>query len=181
MARELEQLIRDLGLSAHPEGGWYRELHRSPGSLQLPRGRRSVLTVIDYVLAVGDFSAFHRVASEELWTWCAGAPLDLHLLEDGGARTERLGPRRDRGQSRLQVVPPGCWQAAEPAPAGPGAAPSESPGSSDSPGSRADPPYTWCSCVVAPGFDFDDFELAEGEALSREFPAQAALIRRLTR
>ena len=165
MSTELRDLIRDLGLAPHPEGGWYREIHRSPGRLQLERGPRSALTVIDYVVEVGGYSAFHRVSSEEVWSWCAGAPLELFLLGPKGRR-ERflLGPERAAGQHPLVVVPAGFWQAARPLAGSP---------------SHAD--YTWCSCVVAPGFDFEDFELAERETLLAQYPEHKEWIERLTR
>jgi predicted cupin superfamily sugar epimerase len=172
---EFERLVRDLGLAPHPEGGWYREIHRSPGRLELERGVRSALTVIDYAIERGSFSAFHRVASEEVWSWCGGDPLELSLLgapsgatPDGAEaasafRSLALGPDRAGGQLRMAVVPAGVWQAAEPF------APSGGHG------------YAWCSCVVAPGFDFADFELAERAALADAFPDHAARVARLTR
>jgi predicted cupin superfamily sugar epimerase len=176
--------VRDLGLAPHPEGGWYREIHRSPGRLELERGVRSALTVIDYAIERGSFSAFHRVASEEVWSWCGGDPLELSLLgappnapdgatpdratPDGGQaadafRSIALGPDRAGGQLRMAVVPAGVWQAAEPF------ALAEGQG------------YAWCSCFVAPGFDFADFELAERAALAAAFPDHAARVARLTR
>ena len=156
-------LVRDLGLAPHPEGGHYRELHRSTGRLELERGPRSALTVIDYALEAGSFSAFHRVASEEVWSWCGGDPLVLHLLAPGGHECVVLGPDRGAGQRRLEVVPAGVWQAAEVQ------------------GQDGELGYAWCSCIVAPGFDFADFELAEPSALAAGFPEHAELVRRLTR
>jgi len=163
MSTALRSLVRDLGLQPHPEGGWFREIHRSPARLELERGVRSALTVIDYALEAGGCSRFHRVASEEVWSWCEGAPVELFLLDAGrGLERFELGPDRTQGQRRAVVVPAGCWQAA---------APLEDPGGAG---------HAWCCCIVAPGFDFADFELAERAGLSAAFPEHADLIARLT-
>jgi hypothetical protein len=101
------ETIRRLGLVAHPEGGYYRETFRSPLTLHLPDGRRRpASTAIHYLLPEGARSAWHRVASEEVWHHYDGGPLLLHLL---GIGTKRL----DRAEPQI-VVPSSVWQAAEP-------------------------------------------------------------------
>jgi uncharacterized protein len=101
------ETIRRLGLVAHPEGGFYRETFRSPLVLHLPDGRRRpASTAIHYFLPPGARSAWHRVASDEVWHHYDGGPLLLHLL---GTGTKRL----DRSEPQI-VVPAGVWQAAEP-------------------------------------------------------------------
>jgi len=156
---DVDQLVRLLSLRPHPEGGFYREVHRAAEVLELPRGPRAACTAIHYVLPPGRSSALHRVTSDELWTWFDGDPLELHLLHPDG-RYERIPLGRDvaAGQRPLAVVPAGVWQAAGPAAAG----------------------GAWCGCTVAPGFEFADFELGEWAALLAAFPDQRALIERLT-
>lgn len=124
----------DLGLSAHPEGGFYRELHRSGDQVQRGDGSlRSALTAIHFLLLPGGISRWHRVrGGDEWWQVIDGGPLHLWLGPDPATTTRlTLSP----GASGHALVPSGWWQAAE-APAG-----------------------ALCLCLVAPGFDFADFDL----------------------
>lgn len=149
-----EYWIERLGLKPHPEGGYYAETYRAAQTL--PNGR-PVATAIYFLLEHGNFSALHRLSSDEMWHFYTGDPLMVHLIEPMGAyRVLRLGP----GQSFQGVVPAGCWFGAT----------VETPGG-----------YALVGCTVAPGFDFADFELAEREALTRLYPQHRALIERLTR
>jgi uncharacterized protein len=126
-----QALIAQLGLQPHPEGGWYREVFRSPLVVQPADERppRSALTSIDFLLEAGQFSAWHRVRSDEAW----------HLLE-GGLTLWLLPPaldalhRVDLREQRRHVVPAGWWQAAEPQGA-----------------------FAYVGATVGPGFDFADF------------------------
>jgi hypothetical protein len=152
------EIIATLGLQPHPEGGYYREIYRSAGTLPLPRGTRAVLTSIWFLLPPGTFSAWHRVRSDEVWSVFEGA-LDLHLLDDAGTyRLLRLGSL-EAGVEPQAVVPAGTLQAAEP---------------------RGDT-FVLCGCVVAPGFDFADFRMPPGAELTARFPEHAEVIARLTR
>jgi predicted cupin superfamily sugar epimerase len=100
-------VIRRLGLEPHPEGGYYRETFRSPIVLDLPDGRRrSASTAIHYLLPPGARSAWHRVASDEVWHHYDGGALHLHLLGVGTGVLDSSQPQ--------MVVPAGTWQAAEP-------------------------------------------------------------------
>jgi predicted cupin superfamily sugar epimerase len=149
-----EDLVEQLQLAPHPEGGWYRELHRSVSEVRRQDGElRSALTHIVYLLAAGGLSRWHRVrGSDELWQFVAGDPLELWTLppEGGEARAHRLAPpalARAAGaaggaSASVHVVPAGWWQAA-----------------------RAPGRWTLVSCVVGPGFAFEDFDLL------RELPA----------
>jgi predicted cupin superfamily sugar epimerase len=160
MDAEASRLIEQLGLAAHPEGGHYREFFRSTVALSTPRGARSASTAIWFQLPASDFSAFHQVlGADEVWHHCGGDPLLLHLLDERGARTIRLGPDLAAGELPVSVVPAGVLQAAEPA------------------GSR----FSLCACVVAPGFDFADFMLPSRAELCSRHPRERALIERLTR
>ncbi|ONH28151.1 cupin domain-containing protein [Pseudofrankia asymbiotica] len=139
-------LIDTLGLAPHPEGGWYRRTWASPDEIPAHGGTRPVATSILFLLQPGEVSAWHRVASAEIWLWQGGGRLVLTLGGSGlgPAPAERvvLGP--DPAVDDLQaVVPAGCWQTAEPM-AGQAGGAGEA---------------VLVGCVVAPGFDFADFEL----------------------
>jgi predicted cupin superfamily sugar epimerase len=123
-----------LGLAPHPEGGWYRETWRD-----VPSGKdaRGAATAILFLLAEGEESAWHRVDAAELWLWQAGAPLILDIADGSGRRSVRLGPQMDKDEQLQGIVPAHAWQAARPT-------------------GR----WSLVSCVVAPAFRFDGFELA---------------------
>lgn len=159
--------IRQLQLSAHVEGGAFREVYRSELSISqkaLPvffQGERNICTSIYFLLASGQFSAFHRIASDELWHFYCGDPLLIYELRHaGGLTVHRLGPHIEKGESFQTVVKAGSWFASVPAE-----------------GSE----YALVGCTVSPGFDFAEFELAERAALTSQYPEHAGLIERLTR
>ena len=162
MHPDAEALVHTLGLSPHPEGGFYRETWRSSLTLGgLSHGSpRAASTAIHFLLPAGVFSALHRVASDEAWHHYDGDPLDLHELDDAGQHTVTvLGRDLRRGERPQHVVPAGRWQAAVP---------------------RGDR-YAFCGCTVAPGFDFRDFEMPAKGAMVRLFPQHAELVSRLSR
>lgn len=123
-------------MAAHPEGGWYRETWRHDREIDTDRGARALVTAVSFMLLAGERSAWHRVASDELWIWQGGGPVRLTLGGDeeqpGETRCVELGP------GDQQLVPAGVWQSAEPGT------------------DRA----VLVACIVSPGFDFADFELA---------------------
>jgi predicted cupin superfamily sugar epimerase len=154
---ELPDWARQLDLSPHPEGGWFRETWRS--ELTFPQsalpsdytGPRSAGTAILFLLMPGQQSAWHTVRSAELWMFHRGSPLLLEVgREQDSARTVTLGPDIGAGEQPQFVVAPRHWQRARPRPRASGAT-----GSMD-----AEP--TLVSCVVVPGFDFADFALSSG-------------------
>lgn len=128
------EIIARLDLKPHPEGGYYRETFRDPSR---DEGGRSRSTTIIFLLARGQRSHWHRIDAAEIWHYYAGDVLRLHIAEDGGTRTIRLGSGLDAGEVPQAVVPARAWQAAE---------------STDD--------WTLVGCTVAPGFDFAAFELA---------------------
>jgi predicted cupin superfamily sugar epimerase len=160
-------LIDQLQLLPHPEGGYYKETYRSPETVLrqgLPErflGDRSFSTAIYFLLPRKEFSAFHRIKSDECWHHYAGGTLLIHVLgENGEYSCIRLGAKVEEGEVFQAVVPGGAWFASEPA---------------------ADADFVLVGCTVSPGFDFADFEMAEAETLVKQFPAQESLIRRLCR
>jgi len=163
----MQELIRYLDLQPHPEGGWYRETYRATESIAaggLPgryAGARSLATSIYFLLSSDSFSALHRLKSDEQWHFYSGSPLRVHVLHaDGRYAPIILGPNMAQGETFQAVVPHGCWFGA----------------TVDAPGR-----YALVGCSVAPGFEFSDFEMANREKLSKEFPQHKELITRLTR
>ncbi|GAB4265735.1 MAG: hypothetical protein Kow0092_18280 [Deferrisomatales bacterium] len=159
MFQTADEVIQAYGLVPHPEGGHYREAYRSESSVGVPPGYpgpRAALTAIYFLLARGEFSAFHRVRSDEAWIHLAGAPLELVLL-GRRCRLLRIGAA-DRGEGPLAVVPGGRLQAA-----------------------RCLGAWSLATCLVAPGFDFADFDLPSRRKLLERYPDQAEWILRFTR
>jgi predicted cupin superfamily sugar epimerase len=108
--------ITSLGLERHPEGGYYRETHRTSTHIDTcclgPEfdGPRAVSTSIYYLLDGSDFSCLHRIRSDEVWHHHAGGPLTIHRIEPGGEyRAETLGRDPRRNEAPQVVVPAGCW------------------------------------------------------------------------
>lgn len=158
--------IKQLGLMRHPEGGWFKETYRSHEKIDasaLPdrfNGARFVCTAIYYLLEQGDFSALHRIKSDEIWHFYTGVPLCIHVFEpDGRYRAVLIGADPAADQQFQFVVPAGCWFGAEP----------------DGDGASL------VGCTVAPGFDFADFELADQKELLLKYPEHSEVIRRLTK
>jgi predicted cupin superfamily sugar epimerase len=161
---QADQVIEVLGLSPHPEGGFFKETFRSElrvGSGAHP-GARSASTSIYFLLRSDDFSALHRVRSDEVWHHYAGDSLELHQIDGGGRwQLTRLGAALERGERPQAVVPAGWLQAARPRPGPHG--------------------YALCGCTVAPGFEFADFEMPARAQLTAQFPEHAELVRAFTR
>lgn len=157
--------IRRLGLVPHAEGGFYRETYRSDETLSgaaLPRryrGPRAFSTSILFLLEGRGFSAFHRLKSDETWHFHAGGTLRLHLLDPKGRLFIRLlGNGTGRGVTPQVTAQRGTWLAATLA--------------------RADS-YALVGCTVAPGFEFEDWELADAGTLAAAAPRHRAAIERL--
>src|SRR5580698_273663 len=115
MDDDARAMIAALGLTAHREGGFFRETFRAPLVVGAPQGARAASTAIYFLLQAGEFSALHRVRSDEVWHHYDGDPVELYLLrEDGAHGVVRLGPDLARGERPQVVVPAGIWQAAIP-------------------------------------------------------------------
>jgi predicted cupin superfamily sugar epimerase len=133
--RDAAAIIEQLGLSPHPEGGWYGETWRATAE----PGMRPGATAIHFLLEAHQRSHWHRVDATEIWLWHAGSPVILSMAPDntGPVTRHTLGGDVLSRQHAQQIVPAGHWQAAEPLGG-----------------------WTLASCVVSPGFDFAGFELA---------------------
>jgi len=203
-----EALVGRLGLEPHPEGGYFRETFRSRQTAPTERGERMLSTAVLFLVTVERPSRFHRLSADELWLFQAGAPLELALLseqEPAGRRVLLSRPddagsasvstaagtaggrpcvrspavSHDDGPTPHALVPAGVWQAARVCPETPrrGAAESRAePAETDA--DSAD--WSLVTCVVSPGFEFDDFEMGDRGALLREYPAAEELLIRHT-
>jgi uncharacterized protein len=159
--------IDALQLKPHPEGGFYRETYRALLQIEksalrgLFKGDRSASTAIYFLIDGDNFSAFHRIASDEMWHFYAGGPLAVEIIDPAGRYSQILVGNDPEGGEQFQaVVPAGFWFASH----------VRSPGS-----------YSLVGCTVAPGFDFAEFEIAQRAALIAEYPQHRALIERFTR
>lgn len=158
-ADEIKTLLH---LQPHPvEGGWYRRTYTSAVSVALLSGVRPYGTAIYYLLDEGTFSEMHMLASDEIFHFYLGDPVEmLQLRPDGGSAVLTLGPDLAAGQHVQLVVPAGVWQ-----------------------GTRliGDGKVALLGCTVTPGFDFADYRSGKREELAAGWPQEAALIRALTR
>jgi len=168
------EIVARLGLERHPEGGWFRETYRSDEAVATARGTRAVATAILFLVTAASPSRFHRLASDELWVFQGGLPLELVTLDaDGSANVRLLGDATSvRGVLPQALVPAGAWQAARVAETG------QAAGSGRE--GRGERRWSLVSCLVAPGFAYEDFELARREELLRLSPAETELIVALT-
>ncbi|HEX6171864.1 MAG TPA: cupin domain-containing protein [Chitinophagaceae bacterium] len=162
-----DQLIQQYNLESHPEGGWYKQTYKSGEQIPadaLPErfdANRSFSTAIYFLLEQGDFSAFHRIKSDECWHFYAGGPLLIYIIDQNGKlKIISLGNDFKEGQSFQYVVPANSWFASRPA-----------PGSG----------YCFVGCTVSPGFEFDDFELASATELTAIYPTHKKIIEQLCR
>ncbi len=149
------ELVRLLDLGPHPEGGFFREIFRSPLSVSPADGRpaRSALTTIFFLLVEGQFSRWHGVASDEVWHLYEGGPLELCVASRDAAAVDRIRlGTAGSDETPTYTVPAYHWQAARPL-----------------------GPYALAGCTVGPGFEFDDFRfLADDPTASATLRAAAA-------
>jgi uncharacterized protein len=141
---------------------------------------RTASTAIYFLLEGESFSAFHRLRSDEMWHFYAGSPLVVHVIDVAGEYSSiLLGNDPGREQVFQALVKAGCWFASEIAPDSHSSTASFDPHRAYERGRN--PAWALVGCTVAPGFEFEDFELAKRQELAREFPQHRELIERLTR
>lgn len=165
--QDIHYWINRLQLQPHPEGGFYRETYRASlqiGKSALPdgfHGSRNASTAIYFLIDGANFSAFHRIAGDEMWHFYVGNVLAIDVIDPAGQHSEILvGNNPDAGETFQAIVPAGCWFAAH---------------------VKDLDSFSLVGCTVAPGFDFADFELAERGRLTAQYPQHRELIKRLTR
>ncbi|PLX11659.1 MAG: hypothetical protein C0598_07830 [Marinilabiliales bacterium] len=152
--------IEKLKLIKHPEGGWYKEVYRSEEFIDINSlderfsSERNLSTSIFFLLEKNEFSAFHKIKSDEIWHYHSGSSLKLHMITPEGKLIEKkLGLDIENNEFPQVVVPHGYYFAA-----------------------KTEGEFTLCGCTVSPGFDFSDFEMPNSESLTEMFPAQAEII-----
>jgi uncharacterized protein len=159
--------INKLQLLKHPEGGYYREVYRSEEFIHkknLPdrySSFRSFSTSIYFLLESHEFSAFHQLKSDEIWHFYEGSAITIvMILPEGEIKKVILGRNPDGNENHQALIPKGCWFAAQ-------------VNQSDS--------FSLVGCTVAPGFDFEDFEIGKREKLINLFPKYASIINQFCR
>lgn len=140
-----QQIVKSLNLHPHPEGGFYREIFRDNRKIKvdLKAGyvSRNVMTNIYYLLPRGSVSKFHRLPWTETWIVLQGGTVRLHLADDSGYTTADLSSQNAHRQ--ILEISPGCWFAAE----------------------VIEGEFVLSSCIVSPGFEFEDLEYADKDQL----------------
>ena len=167
MSTTAQYWINKLNLIAHPEGGYYRETYRSQLSIAkeaLPpefTGSRLVSTAIYFLLEGENFSAFHRLRSDEIWHFYAGGTIAVHVIDPDGSYSKiQLGSDPQAGEVFQAVVKAGSWFASQ---------------------VRDPKSFALAGCTAAPGFDFADFELGSRSELVKLYPQHRKLIEQFTR
>ncbi len=165
MISRKEELIEELRLKPHPEGGYYSETYRSKGIIKTEDGEfpdgRNFGTSIYYLLGSDDISKLHRIKSDEIWHHYEGSSITIHMIHPNGEYNKlSLGKDLTKGQYPQQIVPAGAWFGV-------------TVDVADS--------YVLCGCTVAPGFDFQDFEMAEIKSMLEAFPQHQEIIEVLLR
>lgn len=163
----VQQLIAKYQLLPHPEGGYYCRTYASEEMIPanaLPKrfdADRLISTAIYFLLDGKNFSAFHRIKSDELWHFYAGDGLQIYVIHpDGRGEVLKLGNDLSNDFSFQHLVKAGCWFASKPV---------------------TENGFSFAGCTVAPGFDFADFELAEKETLLKQYPQHKEWIESLCR
>lgn len=160
-----QELVEKLQMEPHPEGGFFKESYRSPGTIPAAalkrtghKDARQFSTAIYYLLPPGTKSKLHRMASDEIFHFYLGGPMTLvELGAKGEVRTTRLGSDLASGQALQHVVRAGSWFG----------------------GWCEGDVFSLVGCTVAPGFDFADFQLGDKAKLLAQYPSAAPLIERL--
>ncbi len=145
-----------LGLTRHPEGGWYKETYRAEHSVG---EGRAASTAIYFMLAAGETSALHRIDADEVWHHYEGESLRIHVFDEQGYHSLLLGSLDTPGAAPQHVVRAGAWFGAEVV---------------------GEHGHVLVGCTVAPGFEFEHFELAVQAEMLERWPQHSGVIRRLT-
>ncbi|NMH86410.1 cupin domain-containing protein [Flavivirga algicola] len=164
---DIKKIVDQLELLPHPEGGYFKEVYRSGGTINEENlgedfsGQRNYATSIYFLLTSESFSAFHRIKQDEIWHFYKGAPIKIHIISNDGTYSFAIiGNEIESGQTPQFVVKAKDWFAAEVI--GKGA-------------------YALVGCTVSPGFDFNDFELPKRDMLISRFPEHSNIITNFTR
>jgi uncharacterized protein len=157
--KEAAKLVKKLELEKHPEGGYFKQTYRSDTTISVKGygGPRNISTAIYYMLVGEQFSAFHRIRSDEIWHHYAGGSITLYAIEDGGKLSKLM---IGRGGTPQAVIKAGTWFAAS---------------------LNSKRSYCLLGCTVSPGFDYRDWELGRRDDLVRIYPRHKRIIERYTK
>ncbi len=158
--------INHLDLLPHPEGGYFKEVYRSQEILNQSalderfKGNRVYYTSIYFLITSNNPSKFHKVMADELWHFLYGNKIKMHFIDrNGNYYTVKLGLDIENGESPTHLVPHNTWMAAE---------------------IISDDSYGLVGCTTAPGFEFDDFIMADRSKLSDNYPDLKSIIHKYT-
>lgn len=158
-----KHIIEKFNLEKHPEGGYFKETYRSelvsePAGF---KGKRNFSTCIYFLITSEAFSAFHKVNQDEIWHFYLGSCIHLHVIHTNGKyELIKIGNKLEEDEQPQFVVPAHAWFAAE---------------------VEEKDAFAFVGCTVSPGFDFQDFELADRKNLQSQLPKHQEIIKRLTR
>lgn len=152
MSLNMQEWIAKFNMQPHPEGGYFVETYRSEVTLD---EKKSIATVIYFLLPSGKKSTWHRIKSDEFWFYHAGSPIVVHSIENGAYQSQEVGPHISESQLPQYMVPAGAIFGAS---------------------VKQENSFSLVSCVVAPGFDFADFELFSEAQMLELFPDLSAEI-----
>jgi predicted cupin superfamily sugar epimerase len=147
MNSEIQSIVDKLNMRPHPEGGYFVETYRS--EINISESGKSVATVIYFLLPSTEKSSWHRIKSDEFWFYHSGSPIVVHSIENNKYKAQVVGNNLKQGQIPQYLVPGGAIFGAS---------------------VLEENSYSLVSCVVAPGFDFEDFELFTKEEMLKLFP-----------
>lgn len=166
MNKRADYLAERFKMTAHPEGGFYAPSFRSDQFLpvNLLKGNwkndRTLYSSILFLLVNNTFSAWHKIASDEIWHHYEGDDILIHIIHNDGNYTVETLSRKEGKENFTAIVHGGCWFASE---------------------CVGELGYALAGCSLAPGFDFEDFELGNARALINRYPQHKALIEKYVR
>lgn len=159
--KDAKYWVKNLKMLQHPEGGYFKETYRSENSFNPDgfSGTRNFATSICFLLEADNVSHFHRIKSDEIWYYHAGDPLTVYVIYPNGKLEEiKVGPNIENGEVLQAVVPANTIF-----------------------GSTCTAEYSLVGCMVAPGFDFNDFELFTTSELMGLYPDHKMVIDKLSK
>lgn len=164
--RTVNYWVKKLSLKSHPEGGYYSEIYRSGETIfkeHLPErysGNRCFCTSIYYLIVGGKVSKFHKIKSDEIWHFYDGETIEIHIIDEiGNYKKIKLGRNPENNEQFQAVIKRNSWFGAIVV---------------------NDKDYSLIGCTVVPGFDFEDFELADRNKLLKKYPDKREIIEILT-
>ncbi len=165
MSSRVEFLIEKLNLKPHPEGGFFKETYRSKESIKKENlhvrfaGDRAHSTSIYFLLTSENYSALHKIQSDEMWHHYEGGTLEITSIDNNGKLTvHSLGKNLENNEEPQIVIKAGDWFGAK---------------------VKDKDTYTLAGCTVSPGFDFEDFVMGDKNELLKQFPQHKEVIESL--